>query len=80
MSYRTIVLGIAALLPACSSDKVDVAETAILHSCSCGDAETDILGCAGACCLGEDSSCGNPLCTCPTAHTSAEMITPSIDS
>ena len=34
------------------------------HECSCGEADTDILGCPAGCCLSSIESCENELCTC----------------
>ena len=32
--------------------------------CECGNAETDVLGCAATCCEKGHDACSKPVCTC----------------
>lgn len=65
----------AAALPACAAP----AREAVLPAaeCSCGQPETDALGCPAICCAGGDASCANALCTCAGHREPERPVTES---
>lgn len=70
-SGLSVLIMLLAVLPACNSTcSTTAGDSAALpvHECSCGDPESDILGCPAGCCVSPENVCANALCTCSALH------------
>lgn len=63
------LLALFGAIAGCRGTPEEAPKTLPAESCTCGEAETDALGCPAACCSKPDARCGNALCTC--AHEPA---------
>lgn len=58
------LLALGGLSAGCQGTTEKAPKTLAVEFCSCGDPETDALGCPAACCAMSDAQCANVLCTC----------------